>query len=96
MRELSKGKVNLSLRLINKASRRKDVLWSGGIAPLFLISAALLPRKDRRYPLIHWTRGWLVPKAGLEAVGYSKNSCSCRESNPAVQCVARRFNERTR
>jgi hypothetical protein len=37
---------------------------------------------------IHWTRGWVGPKAGLEFV---KTLASAGNRTPAVQSVARRY-----
>jgi hypothetical protein len=63
-----------------------------GISPPFLSSALAVgelsashpgrftPRE--RAPGTHWLRGWVVPRAGLDAVEYRKISCLCRESNP--------------
>jgi hypothetical protein len=30
----------------------------------------------------HWIGGWVVPRAGLDAVAKRKYACHCRESNP--------------
>jgi hypothetical protein len=42
---------------------------------------------------IHYIRDWVDPKAGLDAVQWSKICCPCLESEPRVQPLAIRYSE---
>jgi hypothetical protein len=76
----------------------KTCLGSGIKAPQFLTTALVggewsasgpgrfAPR--RRAPGTHWTRGWMGPGAGVDAVEKRQIYFPCRESNPTIQPVA--------
>jgi hypothetical protein len=49
--------------------------------------AALYPR--RKTPGTHCTRGWVGPRAGLDAGARRKILCPCRGSNPDRHYTAR-------
>jgi hypothetical protein len=53
---IKKGKNVIALN--NSATGHEDLMWGGGIPPLFLTSA---------YG-IHYIRGWVGPRTGLNAV----------------------------
>jgi hypothetical protein len=77
--------------LINQAPRHDDVWGNACTAPPFLNSTLdggnwldtrpghFTPAK--REPTIHCVRGWVGPRAGLDAVKNSKTSCLSSESN---------------
>jgi hypothetical protein len=67
-----------SLCITNQTLRHEDVCGSGGIFPLFLISALAAyewsaSRSGRftpgeRAPGVHWLGGWMDPRVGLDDV----------------------------
>jgi hypothetical protein len=71
-----------------------NTYWgNGGIAPCILnlstrrrgaVSFTLRPLYHRRErgPRANWTRGWVDPRTGLDALARRKNSSPCRQSNP--------------
>jgi hypothetical protein len=78
-------------------------MWgSGGIAPSFLTSAldggewsASRPCRfapGKGAPVTHWIGNWVGSRVGLDAVEKRKN-LHCRESNPGVQSVGRRYTD---
>jgi hypothetical protein len=80
-----KVKVKLFLCLNNYIPRHEDVKGTGGIAPPFPTSAIdggklSISRPGRFYP--PQIRGWMGPRADLDAVKKRKISSLCRESNP--------------
>jgi hypothetical protein len=90
-------KVKLSL-CFDWAPRHESVLGSGGIAPRILWPRALdgdewsalrpghfTPRE--RCPDTHWIRGWVGPRAVLDAVVKRKIPSPRRESNPKIPIV---------
>jgi hypothetical protein len=76
--------------LINYELRYEDIWWNGGIAPQFLILivdgaewSASRPciNPEKRGPVTFCIRGWVGPRAGLDAVK-RKNIAFLAESNP--------------
>jgi hypothetical protein len=68
----------MSLCLINYALRHEDIWGKGGVAPPFSTSAVdggdssgSLPCRfmpEERAPGTHWIRGWVGPRASLNAL----------------------------
>jgi hypothetical protein len=50
-----------------------------------LHALATLPPRERA-PHTHCIGGWVVPRAGLDAVAKRKNPCPCQESNLSPAC----------
>jgi hypothetical protein len=64
-----------------------DTWEDGVIVPPFLTSAQdggewSASRPCHFIPGTHWIGGWIVPRAGLDAVEWRKIARHCRESNP--------------
>jgi hypothetical protein len=101
-----KAKVKLSL-CFNWASRHKGVLGERRYSSTHYLTSALdggewssshpgLFTPRARAPGTHWTRGWVGPRAVLDAVVKRKIPSRRRESNPRtpiVQPVAQRYTD---
>jgi len=54
---------------------------------VFVTSALVEVRGQLHVPvaLLPGIRGWVVPRASMDAVAKCKNPCPCQESNPCYQ-----------
>jgi hypothetical protein len=82
--------------LINEEPRHKDASGSGGIAPTFLASSldgsGELHEPGKEPPVPHFM-GWVVPRAGLDAMEKRTIPASTKNRTPAVHSISRRYTE---
>jgi hypothetical protein len=85
------SKVKWSLYVINWVLCCEDVWRRGGIAGTRRECSALLSCRLTlgRSPGTHWTGGWVVPRAGLDAIEKRRVFPLAGNRTPAIQPVAR-------